>query len=238
MEEIKISSFEELHQAFARYREDKGWCFRGHTNPEWKLVPKVGRPPYIGVDERAVFESWKRAAIEYVSLAPNSDWEWLAIAQHHGLATRLLDWSTNPLNACYFAVREACSSDAVVYAGNFKSAIVDRTGYPLDEKRLAIFRPQRVVPRITRQGGLFTIHPEPSIDLQSGVDGVADLNKIIIVKEYREVLLSELSYYGVNSATLFPDLDGLSMFLNWTIEKKEYFRQAARLTAPTGRPFG
>jgi hypothetical protein len=238
MEEIKISNFEELHRALKKYHDDKRWYFRGHSNPEWKLLPKVGRHPYLGIDEKAVFESWKRAAIEYVSSTPNSDWEWLAIAQHHGLATRLLDWSTNPLNACYFALREPRSSDAIVYAGKFKWAITDTTDHPLDKKRLAVFRPQRVVPRITRQGGLFTIHPKPSIDLESGVAGVVDLNKIVIAKEYRELLQSELSYYGVNSATLFPDLDGLSMFVNWTIEKKEYWRYPAPRVEPTAMPFG
>ena len=238
MEEITIHNFEELHQAFISYREDKRWIFRGHSNPEWKLLPKIGRPLYAGVDEKTVFESWKRAAVEYVPIIPHSDWEWLAIAQHHGLATRLLDWTTNPLNACYFAVRESHSTDAIVYAGRFKWSVSDTQEYPLDIKYLGTFRPQRVVPRITRQGGIFTIHPKPNIGLKSGVEGLIDLHKVIIANCYRDILLSELSYYGINSATLFPDLDGLSMFINWTIEKKEYWRYLSPVVAPTDTPFG
>ena len=238
MEEIIVHNFEELHQAFREYREDKRWIFRGHSNPEWKLLPKIGRPLYAGVDEKMVFESWKRAAIEYVSIIPLSDWEWLAIAQHHGLATRLLDWTTNPLNACYFAVRESDSTNATVYAGRFKWNASDTQEYPLDIKYIVTFRPQRVVPRITRQGGIFTIHPKPNIELKLGVKGLVDLQKVIIADSYRDTLLSELSYYGINSATLFPDLDGLSTFINWTIEKKEYWRYPANAIAPRGKPFG
>ena len=207
MEEIVIKDFQELHQAFKRYRDDKRWIFRGHSNPEWKLLPKIGRDLYIGVDEKMVFESWKRAAVEFIKTMPNSDWEWLAIAQHHGLVTRLLDWTTNPLNACYFSVREPHLNDAIVYAGKFRKNVDDKPMNPLDIDFLAVFRPQRVVPRITRQGGLFTVHPNPTIELMRGSEGVADLHKIIITKDYRETLLSELSYYGINSATLFPDLD-------------------------------
>lgn len=238
MEEIVVHNFEELHQAFIRYREDKRWIFRGHSKPEWRLLPKIGRPLYAGVDEKMVFESWKRAAIEYVSMVPNSDWEWLAIAQHHGLATRLLDWTTNPLYACFFAVRESNSTNAIVYAGRFKWTLKDTHEYPLDKKRLITFRPQRVVPRITRQGGIFTIHPKPDIELDLGVEGLIDLHKIVIENNYKDTLLSELSYYGINSSTLFPDLDGLSSFINWTIEKKEYWRYPTKAMAPEDTPFG
>lgn len=49
------------------------------------------------------------------------------------------------------------------------------------------------------------------------------LHRIVIPRSYARSLLSELSFYGINSVTLFPDLDGLSAFLNWSIEQREYW---------------
>lgn len=231
MTDIIIDSFDALHAALNKYRSDKRWYFRGHASMDWSLLPKVGRPPFLGVDETAVFEAWKRQAIEYVTSRPQNDWDWLAIAQHHGLSTRLLDWTTNPLNASFFAVREVLPGDAVVYAAQFKWAVSSTKESPLSYKHLAIFRPHRVVPRITRQGGLFTVHPKPSTPLDKDTEHVVDLHRLVIRENYRETLLSELSYYGVNASTLFPDLDGLSTFVNWTIQAKEYWKYSSSESA-------
>lgn len=224
MKEKTVNNFEELHQSLVEYREDKRWIFRGHSNKKWTLLPKIGRNPFSGVDEKMVFESWKRAAIEYVDKIPNNDWDWLAIAQHHGIATRLLDWTTNPLNAFYFAVNEEISDQAVVFAAKFKYRISENPSSTFKFKDIAIFRPRRVVPRITRQGGLFTIHPNPTESINEKSKNVCDMHRIVIAKDYRNKLLSELSFYGINAVTLFPDLDGLSKFINWAIETKEYWQ--------------
>lgn len=226
MNEIIVNSFYDLHEFLSGLRSDKRWVFRGHSDPSWKLLPKAGRAPFVGIDEKSVFEAWKRAAIEHVKIKPESDWEWLAIAQHHGLATRLLDWTSNPLNACYFATYGSSSTDVVVYAAYFEKTVIDDKSIikdPFELKRLALFRPQRVVPRITRQGGLFSISSDPNSAIEADTQGILGLKKIIIAHDYKDTLLSELSYYGINSASLFPDLDGISNFLNWTIESREYW---------------
>lgn len=223
MQEIHVTDFTSLHNVLVSYRQNKRWVFRGHSNATWGLLPKAGRPPYNEVDDRKVFESWKRRAIEYVRVPPASDWDWLSIAQHHGLATRLLDWTINPLNAAYFAIREECDSDAVVYAVLFHWQAEPDKYHPMEHPVVAVFRPRGVVPRITRQGGFFSIHPKPAFLLESDTDALVDMHRIIIAKEHRTNLLAELSYYGINSATLFPDLDGLSEFVNWTIRSKEYW---------------
>lgn len=218
-----IDNFQALHETLSQYREDKRWLFRGHSNPDWVLTPKAGRVPFSGVDDSVVFDAWKRQAVEYVQTRPQSDWEWLAIAQHHGLATRLLDWTNNPLNAAFFATREEYQGNAIIYAAKFKFLVPASDTNPMRYRDLAIFRPHRVVPRITRQGGLFTVHPSPTDPITANTKDVVELHRIEVSAAYRSTVLSELSYYGINSASLFPDLDGLSQFLNWTIQSKEYW---------------
>lgn len=79
--------------------------FRGVSNIEYLLLPSVGRMAnYSYVNERNMFEHFKLKAQAHIKAS--NDFEWLAIAQHHGLRTRLLDWTSNPLIAAYFACSE------------------------------------------------------------------------------------------------------------------------------------
>ncbi len=61
--------------------------------------------------EREVLGVFTNHLLTYVHHLPRNDWEALAIAQHHGLPTRFMDWTTNPLVALYFAARETKADD-------------------------------------------------------------------------------------------------------------------------------
>ncbi|HSY43399.1 MAG TPA: FRG domain-containing protein [Candidatus Acidoferrum sp.] len=230
MKEIPVSSFLELHQALQGCRNNPLWIFRGQSDVSWKLIPKAGRSPFNRVEDDALFYSWKSDAIQYIADKPRTELEWLAIAQHHGLATRLLDWTRNPLVAAFFAVWENANTDAALFAF-FSCEIVaadyDASPFYSETKRnVFVWGPDAISPRIIRQQGIFTVH-EPAKTPLYILKGMDELICLRIDKNYRQKLREELAHYGITRATLFPDLEGLANYHNWKIHYEfPNFRQA------------
>lgn len=222
-----IDSFGSLHAELARFRRDNRWMFRGQASAEWLLVPKAGREPYKRRNDLDLLSAWSRRAAEFLSPLPANIWERMALAQHHGLPTRLLDWSYNPLVAAFFACAEAPDSDGVIYCFRAEDRVNSEVAQPEKLKRVMKYRPVVVASRIARQSGLFTIHPDPETPLEDAIGKKDDIEFILIAANYKRDLIFELNQYGVNRLTLMGDLDGLSSHMRWAVENSEYWSGGA-----------
>ncbi len=225
MNEIIIKSFEQFHDEVASWPSQTRYYFRGTSRSYYELLPSLGRSndktEYY--DEKRLIKEFKNQAIAYIDKLPNNDWEWLALAQHHGLPTRLLDWTTNPLVALYFAVKDNIDltyekvtkpdydGSSAVYFLIFKTPPIDITEEksPLEYPSAAMFWPPHTTPRIKAQSGVLTIQPDPSVPFFFG----SRLTKYIIPYELRTKFRSILNNYGIHESTMFPDLDGLAKHL-------------------------
>ncbi|UVT20636.1 MAG: FRG domain-containing protein [Nitrospira sp.] len=134
-----IESFEEYLSTVRKELPKARIYFRGQNkivNAGYLLKPSIGR--YQKLEsislfqrdqvEREVLGVFTNHLLTYVRHLPRNDWEALAIAQQHGLPTRFMDWTTNPLVALYFAVRETKLDDNDV---PLDSAVYVLTSEPL-----------------------------------------------------------------------------------------------------------
>jgi len=214
-----IGSFAALHSALRRFQvRGTRWLFRGHASRAWKLLPKAGRIKWPeGSSDLSYLDFWKRRARELTTIPPASEWEWLALAQHHGLATRLLDWTFNPLAAVYFALSQPTRGNPIVYALRCANSVnIEKTSVR-EFTGLGVYRPHGVAQRITRQVAVFTVHSPPTLTITPQA-AYGELESLVLDRRCAPKLLQDLDYYGINRFALFPDLDGLSAYINWYAE--------------------
>jgi len=84
------------------------YLFRGQSE-DWPLKPKIGRGTLKDdflAQEQNLLEEFRLRSRPHLVTPERNPWDLLAIAQHHGMSTRLLDWSQNALAALWFAVKD------------------------------------------------------------------------------------------------------------------------------------
>jgi hypothetical protein len=220
------------------YFSANDWLFRGITDAQHGLAAKVGRKttralkrdvrssrlqrvPYRLADEVAIFSMFRSQALAHVQRSPTTLLEWLALAQHFGMPTRLLDWTESFLVAAWFAVEKAGAkenrADAAIWVTHGVTAInAEEPCDPLKIRNACVYRPAHVSPRILAQASVLMICPKPEHEVK-----LPFARKITIARDAEFTIKKRLNACGVNKRLLFPDLQGLAEHLGW-LHKHDY----------------
>jgi hypothetical protein len=212
--------------------------FRGVARKSFDLIPSVGRgfsSEFIDLKplEKKHLDTFRDETLSLRDFAPMTDWDLLMLAQHHGMQTRLLDWTENPLVALYFACEKDYECDGKVYRlGDMESLNTIKSPEPFEITKDYIIKAPNISPRISAQSAYFTISKDPTRSLVVSLDFQVfgrDYHEIIIPSSQKINILNELNHYRINAATLFPGLDGIGKKLNFEFDRYKFILKNSKL---------
>lgn len=252
--EVTISSWPWLDQRLEELKP-RAWLFRGHSNASWDLRTSLdrlfdeaqeiiknnrgkGRRFAKKTHEKLLIKSFQKNANLYLKFLPDysKPLEWLAIMQHYGTPTRLLDVTLSPYNAIYFALEEG-TSDCCVFAFNhaeikkINKTILKKNTYKQiqeeifknSERFITVFNPEYGNERLVPQKGLFLVQSQIDETFENYLGDYlqfADEDvciKYIIPANLRYQGIERLQRMNITAATLFPGIDGFCRSLRYQV---------------------
>lgn len=251
LREIRIADW----GSFDRYCNGRdGWAFRGQSDASWPLLSSLsrrlrgsgaGRESWREREERAIRIFRRKAHIYLPDRSILQDaLRCLAMMQHHGAPTRLLDFTKSPFVAAFFALEHA-TGDCAVYAldtprlwtaaprfapdltrdaidpqvpGNF-----ERWFAPGDYPVVWLGEPSEMDRRLVAQSGLLVMPGTLGQPLDALLDAydVAEplIERVVLDGALRTAALHQLYRMNITQATLFPDLEGLARSIAYELEE-------------------
>jgi len=161
---------------------------------------------------------------------------WMALMQHYGLPTRILDWSSSPLIACYFALernREG-ENDSCIWAliprkinrqEGFDECVYPLDAYSVQQMLVPAFKPNFEIEhkfrdkiiachsvqknlRMYSQQSVFTVH-----NSRKKLEDICDsetLYKFVIPQQYKQEIFENICILGISTRFIYPDMEHIS----------------------------
>jgi hypothetical protein len=213
--------------------------YRGQRDEAWRLEPKLLRGGGDSSRESHLINRFKQNAAMLVDRVPPGEFDWLFLMQHHGLPTRLLDWSENPLVGLYFAVVDHNSTeDSAVWVllptelnvkASIRPAFVQEVP-SFDDDILMNYKPTVIAAenkshlnpvaaiaprnslRMQAQQAVFTISHRDNvlIDASRAIIDITDhVWRYVIPVGARQSIREDLTRIGFSKFQLFPELSSI-----------------------------
>lgn len=238
MDEFEVNSVAEVLDAMRQATAELGnahlWA-RGHAKSCWRLKPYAHRVDRE-LEAQRVMLFRTRAPAVHSSCPDRGDLaSWLVLMQHHGLPTRLLDWSESVAVGLYFAVQhEPQSGDAALFllSPGALNEVVTGTSLICDlstpslrsmieagsvvnrkeceDPLIAAVISSAIHSRAHMQQSAYTIHSSLAVPLDEPPDCDVYLRKLVIPQAALDRVRYDLRSLGINRSLLFPDLTNLA----------------------------
>ncbi|WP_256096412.1 FRG domain-containing protein [Bacillus cereus] len=242
--------------ALFRRKSMGNWIwFRGHGNAEYKLDSglfrilfkgkKLELKNYLNIEKRLTV-SFKNQSSTFIRES-NIDMQFHM--QHHGLKTRLLDWTDSFGTALYFAFdgwdydsnNNACiwlldpyalnkyfyNREAILTPDSFKDYNNVAAVCKDYDKSFSMY-PSKNNARLLVQNGYFTVQSNRNQDLETEIEEIClehkekIIKKIVLSPDLLENIYEYLTLNGINHFTVYNDIDGLCQYLNKELTENAY----------------